>query len=328
MAITWMDGFDLYSATVPISSRYTINNSPGVTTGRFAGQACSLTNAAIGFSLPAATATLSFGQAHKVTSITSIGGSGKPIWNFRNVSTLVVELILLSTGALRVTRNGTVLGTSAGGVIVDGVWNYIEMELTRNASTGAYNVYVNGASVLSGTGANTGSLDIDNMNTAFGNDGVNQLYDDFYVTNVATKLGESRIDTIRPNADTADKDWARSTGADNYALVDETTYNGDTDYVSSATPGDLDIYGVTDLSFTPATVRAVQTTMVARKDDATSRSIRTKLKSGATTSNGATRSMTTSYVVSGDIFETDPDTAGAWSASSVNAAQVGIEVVT
>jgi hypothetical protein len=80
-------------------------------------------------------------------------------------------------------------------------------------------------------------------------------------------------------------------------------------------------------SFTPDTVHAVQVTMVARKDDAEARQVRTRLKSGTTTADGTTQGMATSYLPYGDLYETDPDTAMAWTPGGVNALQVGIEVV-
>jgi hypothetical protein len=70
--------------------------------------------------------------------------------------------------------------------------------------------------------------------------------------------------------------------------VDTLRPTADTDYVAAATPGDLDLYAMGNLSFTPDTVHAVQLTMVARKDDAEARQVRTKLKSGTTTADGTT----------------------------------------
>jgi hypothetical protein len=129
-------------------------------------------------------------------------------------------------------------------------------------------------------------------------------------------------DTLRPTADTAEADWTPSAGADHYAVVDEATINGDTDYVSAATPGDLDLYEMGNLSFTPDTVHAVQV-----KNDAEARQVRTKLKSGTTTADGTTQGMATSYLPYGDLYATDPDTSIAWTPGAVNAMQVGIEVV-
>ena len=69
---------------------------------------------------------------------------------------------------------------------------------------------------------------------------------------------------LYPNADTPDAGWASNSGTDHYALVDETTVNGDTDYVASGTAGDLDLHEVGDLPFTPESIHAVQGTMRAQ----------------------------------------------------------------
>jgi hypothetical protein len=66
------------------------------------------------------------------------------------------------------------------------------------------------------------------------------------------------VDVLYPNADTADADRSPSAGTDHYAVVDETTVNGDTDYVASGTAGDLDLYEVGDLPFTPDSIHPVQ----------------------------------------------------------------------
>jgi hypothetical protein len=144
----------------------------------------------------------------------------------------------------------------------------------------------------------------------------------------ATRLGESRVLVLYPTADTADTDWAPSRGVDHYATVDETTVNGDTDYVASGTVGDLDLYDVSDLGVTPDSIQAVQVTLCARNDDAASREVRCRVKSGAAVANGASHALTASYLYYRDIFETDPNTSAAWTSSGVNAAQIGPEVVT
>jgi hypothetical protein len=132
---------------------------------------------------------------------------------------------------------------------------------------------------------------------------------------------------IRPSADTAQKDWTPSTGTTNFNMVNETIENQDTNYVAAGTVGNKDLYDVTDLSFSPSVVRAVQTLLFARKDDATTRSIRNNLKSGATTANGTTRAMGATYAMFTDLYATDPNTSAAWTGTAVNAAQLGIEVV-
>jgi hypothetical protein len=162
--------------------------------------------------------------------------------------------------------------------------------------------------------------------------GLNQFttptIDDVYVTNGGTRLGESRVAVLYPNADTADADWTPSTSVNHYATVDETTVNGDTDYVASGTVGDLDLYEVSDLSLTPDSIHAVQVTMCARKDDAATREVRSKVKSGAAMADGATHAMAASYQYFRDIHEADPSTSTAWTSGGVNAIQIGPEVMT
>ena len=200
-------------------------------------------------------------------------------------------------------------------------------------STGSIVAYLDGDAALSVTGADTRQQTGDDITLVrlFGAAATSanphlMNWDDIYVSD-GTRLGPSRVDTLRPTADTAEADWTPSAGADHYALVDETTINGDTDYVAAATPGDLDLYEMGNLGFTPDAVHAVQVTMVARKDDAEARQVRTKLKSGTTTADGAAQGMATSYLPYGDLYDTDPDTAMAWTPGAVNAMQVGIEVV-
>ena len=58
------------------------------------------------------------------------------------------------------------------------------------------------------------------------------------------------------------------------------------------------------------------------------REVRSEVKSGAGTANGAPHALTANYVYYRDIFETDPSTSTAWTSGGVNAIQIGPEVVT
>ena len=68
--------------------------------------------------------------------------------------------------------------------------------------------------------------------------------------------------------------------------------------------------------------------MCARKDDAATREVRSKVKSGTTSADGATHAMAASYQYFRGIHATDPDTAAAWTSGGVNGLQIGPEVVT
>lgn len=323
MTIRWMDGFDLYNSTYNGSSRYPSFPSGNVyATGRLGvGQCLDVSNGGIKWPTAGGSAItdLSFGFGLKVTTLNN---QLARLWNG---GTVVASLNITSTGAIAVYRgdSANLLGTSAAGLILTNIWNYLEVEFVRNASTGVYKVYLNGVSVLNLTAQNTGSLDVDSVQLYWPQE---FMVDDLYSTDTSTRIGEVRIDVLRPDADTAQKDWTASAGSDNYAMLDDTTF-GSTDFVSTITAGDKDYYTCSDLSFDPANIFAVQATTLAKKDDATTRTFRSNIKSSATEANGETRGLSTSYSVYADIFETNPDGSVAWDQTSVNAVQVGIEVV-
>lgn len=343
MGITWIDGFDLYAASgvqPDNAGRYTSNvtNHPGVTTGRFGGQALDFkANNGLEFyfgaGLTGGKNTVTIGFAIKFNGSALPADANRRIVWFQNGSTVVATLSVDVDGTVKFYRgdNSTLLINSAAGAITSGNWAYLEVAFTRNASTGSAEIKVNGTTVAGPTGSlNTGADAIDRIRlvrvqSLGGSDTIN--IDDLYVKDdVSSFLGDCRVETIRPSAETADQDWTPSTGTDNSANVDDTTTDGDSTYNSAANAGDKDIYDLANLSTTPATIHAVQPTMVARKDDATTRTVACRVKSDASV-DGATHTMASGYQVFADVVELDPDGGIAWTAAAVNAAQLEIEVI-
>jgi hypothetical protein len=151
------------------------------------------------------------------------------------------------------------------------------------------------------------------------------LFDDFYLDG-STFHGPRRIETLTASADTAQKDFTASSGADNYAMVDEALGDGDTSYVLSAAVLDKDLYDLADLSEDPAAIDAVQLCVTARETDAGQYNLKSLLKSGATTYDGAAGSLTTSYIDVLEIWQTDPNGSAAWTKDAIDALQAGQEV--
>lgn len=338
MSVIFVEGFDLYSSAANISVKGWVggnNGSQAPATGRFNGQSFRMASGSgpVTFALAAATDTLSFGMAFQVQTVSACSASGSSVLHFTNSGTVEVQIGVTSSGALVIGRGDfttNLLATSAAGLVTSGNWVYVELELTRNATTGAFTVYCNGASVMTGSSVNTGALSVNTLGLGSPSTlpASNFFYDDIYMTNVATKLGEMRVDTLRPSADTAQKDWTPNSGTTNFSRVNQATVDDDTSYNSSATVGQKDLFTLSALSSTPNVIKAVQTNIYARKDDATTRAIRTNMKNNVTTTNGTTRNLTTSYLMFTDIYETNPDTAAAFTGANVNAMQLGYEVVT
>jgi hypothetical protein len=335
MSIIFMDGFDLYPTIASMNRRGYNSPTSTLQTGRFSGQCwrTDFNSNSMYRSIGASLDNIAVGFAWRISNLANLT-TGKSIIHFYNGgggATTICKLGATVDGRLVFGRGDFTTNKiceSASGIITANTWYYIELELVRaTGSGGSINVYLDGALVANLGSTNTGSAAIDAY--GFNTEGMAATadFDDMYICNVATKLGEMRIETLRPTADTATKDFSRSTGADNFALIDETLWNDDTDYTFSSTAAQKDLFDLANLSSSPLSVKAVQPLMLARKDDAATRQLRHNMKNGATTTNGTTRNLAASYVPYLDIYETNPDTAAAWTGSDVNATQLGYELV-
>jgi len=132
------------------------------------------------------------------------------------------------------------------------------------------------------------------------------------------------IDPFIPNADTATKNWSRSAGGDNYALVDEVP-STDADYIY-ATSDVADLYDFPDWDGTDKGPNAVKFWVRYKKLDAGSDDkIRVNISDGANTSNGVWRSILTSWNYMDWMFLTNPS-AGGWTETDIDGLIAGPEV--
>lgn len=339
MALVWFDGFEDYSNDAPATKNYQLSSVIGTLyglDGRFSDSKSmsigpSVTSGTARKSLDAAINAVAVGVSMKLTGLvqptsTQLNGitfaeSGLTAANYLCVG-------VLSNGSIQVWRGNTfgtnVLGTTETGLVQAGVWVHIGVEVTRNASTGIVNVYVDGVQKLALTGVNTGSTAWDLVNLNKYN--TECLVDDFYIVDAASWLGEARVSPLAVTADTAQADFTPSTGSDNYACVDEVP-PVETDYVSSTSVGAKDRYTINAIPYVPVNILGVKLVSYANKDDITTRTMRNILKSGATTANGETNALSNSSRFISDIWETDPNTGVAWIKSGVDALEIGVELV-
>jgi hypothetical protein len=341
MTIRLIDGFDLYNgivANIGLAAKWTNMAGSGtlVGAGRFGGQCMRGWSANPWQRGTVSSTTYSIGVAVRMPNlvITATNYAFLMLANGTISGSCQMGFNITSAGSIVGLRGSfynsmnTILGTSPTGVITAGTWHYVEVEVTIGTGTsGSFNVYVDNVLVLAVSGVNTAQTGATTTNT-IGLMGVcngNFLeFDDLYVTDTFTRLGERRVETLAVTADTADKDWTPSTGSVNYAMVDEIPVNS-TDYVSASTVGDLDLYTIADLSSSPTTIDAVQATMFAEKTDATSRSIAAVFDISATQLTGANHSLAVGISKFDTIFETKPG-GGAWDATAVNALTGGPKV--
>jgi len=112
----------------------------------------------------------------------------------------------------------------------------------------------------------------------------------------------------------------------NSYCVNEAVQDGDTTYVYDSTSGHEDLYDLANLAATPTSIVAVQSRMFAKKSDSGTRNGQIRVKSGATEVGGTDTVLATTYAWLNRVDAVDPNTSAAWTASAVNALQVGPKV--
>jgi hypothetical protein len=237
--------------------------------------------------------------------------------------------------------NATVLATGTSTLFATG-WYAIECKVTFSTSgnsDGSFSVKLNGIVEISASGTvdNTTTTNATGTGVAIGfnNNSASTYNDDFYMCDNSGSVGNDflstttatwRVETAFPTSNNAVA--FTPLASTNVSQIQETSEDGDTSYNWSATTGQVDTFNNAALSSTPTTIWGVDVVTYMRKDDVTSQTVRTKLISGATTSNGASKTPDTLYRFFSDMYLTDPNTAGlAWTGTTVNAAKIGYEHV-
>ncbi len=334
MALRGQEGFDIYTTTggvLLISSKYTASGAVTTSTTTRFGRGRCWASVSSGNTL-----TIPLGAAASATTflagavgISASGGTIQPLMQFLAAGVAICSAYIQSDGSIEFVRGSTrgtnVLYRSAAGVTGVGFY-HIGIALTRHASAGIVSVYLNGALLATTTALNTGASDIDAFTVGSGTS--NFSWDDLYWKDDITSLGDLTCELLPVSADGTPLAWTPNSGTAHFSRLSEQPSDGDTSYVSSATVAQKDRFDVTNLSVTPSAIHAVKVLNVARKDDATVRQIRTNLISGATTTNGATKTVGTTYLAQEDIYQTDPNTGIAWTKTNVDAIQLELEVVT
>jgi hypothetical protein len=350
--IIWADGFDHYgtggagqtemlagayadSSSGPTAAQHRTGtyslpfNGTNDQTRRVFGSALTTVGVAGAFYLSALPAT---NQACALFSFRD--GANKP--------QLTIEL--QTTGIIAAWRGNhtvnyfdTLLGSSSGALVAPSSWNHIEVKATFDTTTGSVEVRLNGVTVLNLTGVDTCNSEF-NVESAsqvvFGflsNDSGRTMYlDDLVAWDTAGTynndfIGDQKVFTDMPDADTADVDWTPSAGGQRYAMIDEIPADGDATYDETLTTGNR--MGVTfpDLDAAVVSVSALLFYAKTRKTDAGVCNLQVSAQSGAAEDAGADNPITTAYTYRWDVFEVDPNTSAPWAPAAASAAAMVIE---
>lgn len=239
-------------------------------------------------------------------------------------------------GMIVVFRGGAEVARSAPGVLNYKRWQWIEFKVVCHNSAGSYEVRVDGKTVISASGVDTQAganayhdkcelrgLSISAIKTPrfddyFIMDGTGGSYNDF--------VGQSKINAIVPNGDTATVDWTISGGSNHWELVDDLDPDDDTNYVEDTVSTNQDRWTYSALA-DMGTIDALCLVTDVRVTDGNTYDLTTVVKSGGTeyTANAGTISST-SYAMPERLMLVDPDTSAAWTQSGVNSVEMGVEV--
>jgi len=351
MAIVFMEGFDHYghidyvkggkwTSVVEGDSSYYSNCS--LDSGRVAGNSFAIRRIWFGEwasitcskTVPSQTTYIS-GGAWKL--ISGAPNNHREIMSYREGSNYHVTLTIHSDGKLYVKR-GDRSGSSLGNTTITlnaNTWYYIEFKATIHASTGTAVVKVDGTEVLNISGANTKGPSASTTNiTAVGFATFNDTpMDDLYLADTTGTtnldfLGDCRVVTVMPAADGSTTDWVASSAGAHYLKVDEVPPNGDTDWVDCNVVDNVELFTMAAAP-TSYTVKAVQRSSYARREDASVSKFAHVCRSGGTTYGMAEADfvLTDSYQYYTSVRNFDPNGDIEWTPTNVNAAEFGCKLV-
>jgi hypothetical protein len=245
--------------------------------------------------------------------------------------------VVINTSGGVTLQYGATSGTSYGTASVTlaiGIWYYFELQFKINNTTGSIILYVNGVQVYSFSGDTNRITGLTAVAIGVGPGTVTVLFDDVYVLDSTgsvntTFLGDCQVQTLSPNGNGTTSQFVGSDAdsTDNYLLVDDDTApDDDTTYVESATSGNKDTYAY-EATSSLGTIHGVGVTTLGKKVDAGAADMYAIARSGTTEGDSAALGMSTSYTAQQAIYETNPDTAAAWTAGGIDAAEFGVKVV-
>lgn len=357
MALLWIDGFDHYGANgaslnaiagvvgnayANVDAADFIGTMPIL--GGLAFRVNHTNNDPIGLDhvLPAVLgsgSTIGMGAHVYVNSYVNADSSrGHSVFHLKSgAGTGILFLNFLSTGALQV-RAGSVIGaalaTSANVMALDVIY-HVEMKVFLHASLGTVEVRVNGVVWINATGLNTlQSLTVGQVGMGAGNfasgQSVDMYWDNLFVWDGTGSvnndfLSDCVVETLLPNADTADADWTKSSGTDGFNLINDVPANI-SNYIEAANVGDESIFELTNLSTTAYTIKGVMAVTNAQKTTSGASTIEVGIETNNVQSMSAGQALTQSVLgYKSHMVEQNPDTAAAWTPAEVNAIQVVLD---
>ena len=271
-------------------------------------------------------------------------GAALGLLAFNETGTNHIQVLQLNTGVIEVRRNGTVLatGTTVFSTLSGRVLS-VQARVVVHDSTGVVQVRIDGATSneinFSGDTRNGATGVINQIGLYQSATNENSSWTDFIVNDTTGGVADSWTGAARVvlGAFTVSGGSGQqftpsaSTNVSNIDDVVPGLHDSDTTYNESSTAAHKDWFQLASSVFTgmsPASISFVRTKYWARAADGGTHTMRSNAKNGGTTTNGATITLGSSYVLNEDVFYNDPNTAAAWATfAAIYGAEFGYELV-
>lgn len=338
MALLWIDGFEGYGTSGGISDaaiayRYpsSLASNINVGAGRVSGYSIFATYIGFNITTTAITTdpTLIVGCAFRFNQANAFG-----VIAFVDNTTVGINAVFTAAvpSTLTLKRGSTVLSTTTlDSTLLLNTWYYMEVKSFCHDTSGAVEVRINGVTVLTTSG-------IDTKNGADTYCDRARIYidyayiDDFYVcdgtgSSLNDFQGICNVVAVFPKADTTTIQWDPSTGTTHYNLVDENPPNAATDFVSSSTQTDTDLYEYPALVGS-GTILGLQVSSTVSLYTGVSIVFEAPIVSNGVTELGPDTVLTSSgYGDARHISTADPNTGQPWTIAGLGAARIGFRVM-
>ena len=206
-------------------------------------------------------------------------------------------------------------------------WVFVEISYKLDQTNGSFKMKANGLELINYENSQTktfGGPDYINnirFHLNFGGEDGGFYLDDFFVLNSLDFIGYKHVEAILPTANGSNNDWIASSGS-NFDQVNDLTPNS-SNFVSSDTSGDIDLYEMGDLSRIKSGVVGYQINI--RSEATPDANIRTKAKFGSSTEDGESNLVSSDNKVVREIIETKPGSSQKLNVDDVNNTEIGME---
>lgn len=317
-------------------------NQPRTGTCAFGGSG-STTGLSLRRVLPGNFNNIGFGTAQWFNALPG-GNNSFLLWQWRDIgNSAICSVVLQSTGDIHIKRgshSGTLVAQTSVPIIVTQTYQHIEAFFTFAGASGAVELRVNGETVIDEVNVDIGAANVvrqfywgisSTLGTAIGPYWVEDMYvyDDQGDYNNAIGIGDLKLAPIYPNQDTAQTDWTRNTGSNDFEAIDDTVQDGDTTYLASTMVGERSEFELEDSPPLAETVKFLASYTLARKTDAGDARLQVGIGSADIGSPampsevlGSAHTITEAYGYYMDVFEEDPATGAPFTPSSVDDARL------